>query len=729
MAEPVSTPHHPNLDVALAAAAAGFPVGPCDPASKVPLIPKSLQPKNGVPWSKIVPPWLHRDGEHGGHLRSSCRPNVVRSYWRMHPDALPLIVIPPGKVVVDVDDVDHFPKRLLAGLRKAAALIVRTPGGGQHLWFKTFPGARQGRLSAAAESPERKGWNLHVGDLKVTAAGYVFPPGAARKDGKTYAAERGALDTELTEIPADLLAALRRLRDRSPKRGGKGATITPDELAEMPDGGGRNDAFNASVFVEAKAGVLTPGREREWRRKAAESGLSESEIDKTFRSARDGGRRKAADDPKPPAAKPVPSAVESEADLARAWLDGPAAADFAWRHGWGWMCWTDIGWRLRAVHAVIRPLMDFGRATWTGGKYPWRTGGKKSTASGAEVYLREACEREGWDESKTLLGLADRKVVDLQTGAVREQTRDDLVTRCAAGCPDGDWTETPWGAFLAEALPDGTMDWVQRLFGYAATGFTNERILLFIHGPSTTGKGTFSTAIADALGDYTRRIDPDDFMRKAHAEHPTWLADLAGARLVIGDELERGRRWNSARVKRFVGGVGDRARRMNQDFFEFIPEAQLVFAANYAPRVTARDSGLVSRLRVLRFDHRPDEPDKGLQAKLKTEHVLAWIIEGSRLYFEHGLGDAPAAVLEASAEYHRNADPISQFLDESYPAGGTFPVGAVHDAYTTWAANEGIGHPLAKRALSDTLVDNYGAVRGRSNDARLITIPPAGVTQ
>ena len=727
MPEP-STPCHPNLAVALAAAALGFPVGPCDPKSKVPLIPKSLKPKNGKTWADLIPDWLYRPGDHGGHLRASCLPAVVRNYWRLHPDALPLIVVPPGKVVVDVDDADRFPKRLLAGLRKAAALIVDTPGGGQHLWFKAFDGAKQGRLSASVEAPDRPGWNLHVGDLKVTASGYVFPPGARRKDGKTYNAARGALDTELTEIPADLLPALRRLRDRSPKRGGKGATITPDELAEMPEGG-RNDAFNASVFAEAKAGVLTPGREREWRQRAAEAGLSDSETDKTFRSAREAGRRKAAEAPPKPAAKPAPSAVESEADLARAWIDGPHAEDFAWRHGWGWMRWTDAGWRLRPAHAVIRPLMDFGRATWTGGKYPWRTGGKKSTAAGAEVYLREACEREGWDESKTLLGLADRKVVDLETGDVREQTRDDLVTRRAAGVPAADWTDTAWGRFLLEALPPDTMDWVQRLFGYAATGLVNERILLFIHGPSTTGKGTFATAIADALGEYTRRIDPDDFMKKAHGEHPTWLADLAGARLVIGDELERGRRWNSARVKRFVGGVGDRARRMNQDFFEFIPEAQLVFAANYAPRVTARDSGLVSRLRVLRFDNRPGDPDKNLQAKLRPEHVLAWIVEGARLYFEAGLDDAPEAVREASAEYHRNADPISQFLAESYPDGGTHPIGAVHDAYTTWCANEGIEHPLSKRAFSDTLVDNYGAVRQRSDDTRTIRIPPSGIDE
>ena len=63
------------------------------------------------------------------------------------------------------------------------------------------------------------------------------------------------------------------------------------------------------------------------------------------------------------------------------------------------------------------------------------------------------------------------------------------------------------------------------------------------------------------------------------------------------------------------------------------------------------------------------------------------------------------------------------------PTAGRTPIGAVHDAYTTWCANEGIEHPLSKRAFSDTLVDNYGAVRKRSDDARTIRIPPSGIDE
>ena len=300
MPEPApSTPHHPNLDVALAAAEAGFPVGPCNPETKVPLIDKGLKPKNGAKWADLVPPWLYRDGPCGGHLRATCHPGAVRSYWRLHPDAIPLIVIPPGKIVIDVDEPAKFPAGLLEGLRKAAALIVTTPGGGEHLWFRTFDGAKQGPLSGDEPHPERTGWNVHLGDLKVTASGYVFPPGARRKDGRTYTATRGTLGTELTDVPPDLLEQLRALRDRSPKRG-RARRLTPRQLATMPADSGRNNAFNAAVFAEAREGRLTPDREREWRHAAAQAGLGQSEVDKTFRSARDAGRARAAAERKPP---------------------------------------------------------------------------------------------------------------------------------------------------------------------------------------------------------------------------------------------------------------------------------------------------------------------------------------------------------------------------------------------------------------------------------------------
>ena len=53
-----------------------------------------------------------------------------------------------------------------------------------------------------------------------------------------------------------------------------------------------------------------------------------------------------------------------------------------------------------------------------------------------------------------------------------------------------------------------------------------------------------------------------------HSErHPTDLAGLRGARLVISQETERGRRWAEAMIKALTGGDPITARFMRQDFF------------------------------------------------------------------------------------------------------------------------------------------------------------------
>ncbi len=169
-------------------------------------------------------------------------------------------------------------------------------------------------------------------------------------------------------------------------------------------------------------------------------------------------------------------------------------------------------------------------------------------------------------------------MVELETGAVRDRTRDDLVTRSTAVRPakhvDVDGV---WSTFLAEAVPEDALDWLEAVAGYSATAHTREHLLLFIYGPGGSGKGTWLTAIADAMGGYARRINPSDLMDQRGAEpHPAWLADLDGRRLVIGDDVKRGAKWATGRVKGLVSGEPIRARRMRQDFYEFKPAAQVI---------------------------------------------------------------------------------------------------------------------------------------------------------
>ena len=250
-------------------------------------------------------------------------------------------------------------------------------------------------------------------------------------------------------------------------------------------------------------------------------------------------------------------------------------------------------------------------------------------------------------------------------------------------------------------------DWLQYVCGYASTGFTDEHLLLFLYGEGGTGKGTFLSAIANALGDYARRIDPDDLMEGRGEQHPAWLADLQGRRMVVGDEIPRGRRWNTGRVNALVSAEPLRSRHMRQGFFEFKPSAQVILAGNHAPTVQSRSTGLSRRLVVVPFDKTPTTVLKNLLREIDLGVVLSWIAEGAKRYFQDGLPGLPAEVERATSRYHDTADPFAPFVEE-LPRDTWFPRPEVWTRYTSWSANQGIGRPLNRGQVLATLREDYG---------------------
>ena len=285
---------------------------------------------------------------------------------------------------------------------------------------------------------------------------------------------------------------------------------------------------------------------------------------------------------------------------------------------------------------------------------------------------------------------------------MRPRTRDDLITWSTAeapgspGMPAGAWSE-----FLRAAVPEDALDWLQVLAGYAATGHTREHLLLFIYGPAATGKGTWLSALADSLGSYARRIDPTDLMESRSTQHPAWLADLAGRRLVIGDEIPRGSKWHTGRAKSLVSGETIRARKMRQDYAEFRPQAQIVLAANHAPSLGgAKDTGLSRRLRVLPFTHRPAVLDPTLGARIDKREVMRWIVDGAQRYLDEGLPAALESVRRATADYESEADMLSEFV--SVIAGTRVAKTMIYQTYATWAGTAGVKvRADAQGALSD----------------------------
>ena len=484
-----------------------------------------------------------------------------------------------------------------------------------------------------------------------------------------------------------------------PKKG-KGGDVEQMLAASV---GERNEVLNKLAFARAKNGKETLPLAAA----AIEAGLPDAEVAATVRSAEEGAERAKAD-----TARAIAGATTSEADLGAEYMRIHQGKRLH-RSDDLWFWWADnAGWTLdQGANESLAEVMRLGRDTFCrvskeGPRPDPTTGGRVSTARGALTYARSLCwsDAEQWDSDPWLIGVPGGRVADLRTGAIRARTRADLIERSVSAAPSKEWRDTRWAAFLEEMIDADALEWLRVLCGYALTGLTREHVLVFIYGRERTGKGTLLSAIADAVGDYSRRIDADDLMEQTGREHPAWLADLRGRRVVVADEMPRGKRWNTARVKKLVSGEPIRARLMHRDFFEFKPTAQVIVAGNHAPQQSSADTGLERRLRVVRAERQPDVEDVRLLDKLKPEHVLSWLLEGAAQYHVEGLRPTPASVAAGTRAYAEQSDILREFL--ATIADWPQVRAEMYRKYRAWTEIDG-GKPLGKQRFNSTLREDY----------------------
>jgi Bifunctional DNA primase/polymerase, N-terminal len=165
------------VSAALRYAALGWPVFPCAPRSKVPLLP------NPHPRDDPARQTCHgyRDCGRLGHgvLDATTDPAVIADeMWRRNPRAnIGIACGWPGPDVVDVDVAHGKPGRATvrrlreAGLLRGAHAVVRTPTGGRHLYFAGREGGQGNGGLAAFGIDFRSTGGYVVAPPSVTPAG------------------------------------------------------------------------------------------------------------------------------------------------------------------------------------------------------------------------------------------------------------------------------------------------------------------------------------------------------------------------------------------------------------------------------------------------------------------------------------------------------------------------------------------------------------------------------
>jgi len=289
----------------------------------------------------------------------------------------------------------------------------------------------------------------------------------------------------------------------------------------------------------------------------------------------------------------------------------------------------------------------------------------------ARVDRRLAATVDQWDRDDWILNTPGG-IVDLRTGEIRQHDPAAYLTKITAAAPGG--TCPLWYAFIEDVTGQDSdlAAFIQRVAGYALTGTTREHALFFFYGTGGNGKGVLLNTLTGALGDYVKVAGMATFVDSHSDQHPTDLAALQGARLVVAQETEEGRRWAESRIKAMTGGDPITARFMRQDFFTYSPKFKLLIAGNHKPRLRSVDEAIRRRLHLVPFTVTipPERRDLELTEKLKAEWpgILQWAVDGCRAYLSQGLAP-PAAVRDATTDYFGAQDLFGEWVEDCCEQG------------------------------------------------------------
>jgi putative DNA primase/helicase len=319
-------------------------------------------------------------------------------------------------------------------------------------------------------------------------------------------------------------------------------------------------------------------------------------------------------------------------------------------------------------------------------------------------------------------------VVDLRTGETRPHAADDLAMHMT-GAPFEANASSPLLDFVLSEATGGDEEiiaFLGRVFGYAATGRTDEEKLFLIHGPAASAKSTLIEAVKASLGSYAMTADFTAFISRESSGPRNDIARLAGARLVSSIEVEKGRKLAEGLVKSVTGGDLVTARFLHKEAFTFKPGFKLFLVANDAPRADDEDTGLWRRIARVPFEHvvPKEKRDPRVKATLCNPRVsgpaiLAWMVRGCLEWQRIGLS-IPAVIEAATEAYRESQDPLAEFFaDEcTFSPGAWASRDAILKRYERWREHSGTRFPLTPKTMADRLRKRDGLSEGKRSGVR-----------
>lgn len=283
---------------------------------------------------------------------------------------------------------------------------------------------------------------------------------------------------------------------------------------------------------------------------------------------------------------------------------------------------------------------------------------------------------------------------------------DDFITKMTAAAPeeDEDGGKIWRGALKSFFNKDEELiAYVQRLCGLMLIGKVFSELLIIAYGDGSNGKSSFFNVIRRVMGDYAGTIASDVLLADTKRNTKPEMASLRGLRLALASELPENRPLSEEVVKQLCSTDDIRGEAKYCAPISFAPSHTLVLMTNHMPKVRGMDKGIWRRICPIPFTatFEGDSDVKNFADILFDQaagSILYWMLKGARLVLDDGgaVGDPPPCVQALIDEYHRENDPVAQFLEDccARDEEGVVSSSDLYKSYELWCAAAGI-RPMA----------------------------------
>lgn len=273
-----------------------------------------------------------------------------------------------------------------------------------------------------------------------------------------------------------------------------------------------------------------------------------------------------------------------------------------------------------------------------------------------------------------------------------DSTPDLFTTAALPVSFDPTATCPTWISFLGSSLGDelAKIDLIQEWFGYCMTCDMSMQKMMFMRGPTSSGKGNILRVLEALIG--KEQTCNTSF---ADLSGPFGLAPLLGKLICLIPDARAPRDGTAIRGLELLLNIsGDDSVQINRKYKDQIEShrltARISIASNGILDVPDHAGALTRRLNIVEFTKSfAENPDRALPGKLLAEipGIALWALEGLRRLRANGCFTLPASSRDAAQEWRTATSPVAAFLEECTDKDANADVRKemLYDAWAAWS--------------------------------------------